>query len=254
MTIFNYNGQNITFRNENGNVYVNATEMASQFGKRPNDYLAIKSTKELMKELTDTSDNGNGDFQLIITERGGSERGGSWFHEDLAIDYAQWLSVKFRVWCNDRIKELLNHGATAINPDSLLDPDFIINLALQLKLERQQKAIALMQVKELSAKGQDYDAFTSDTNMLTMSEVAKMLFGDKGRNKLFNILRDDNVIFRGSTEPRQEFVSRGYFKLREIPISMGDKIEYKMQTMVTHSGISWLRRKYVTNQPESLLT
>ena len=31
-------------------------------------------------------------------------------HEDVAIDFAQWLSVDFRLWVNDRIRELLRYG------------------------------------------------------------------------------------------------------------------------------------------------
>lgn len=36
--------------------------------------------------------------------------------EDLALDFAQWLSVDFRLWCLDRIKELLTTGKCVI-PD-----------------------------------------------------------------------------------------------------------------------------------------
>ncbi len=134
LKIFQYNDQPVSFRNENGVVYVNATEMAKQFGKKPNDYLRLPSTIELINELSLTAGFSR---SLILTEEG--RYGGSWFHEDLALDYAQWLSVKFRVWCNDRLKELGKHGATAVNPEDLLNPDFIISLATALKTERAEK-------------------------------------------------------------------------------------------------------------------
>lgn len=62
-------------------------------------------------------------------------------HEDVALEFSRWLSPSFAIWCNDRIKELLKFGATALNPYDLLNPDFIIRLATELKDERAQKKI-----------------------------------------------------------------------------------------------------------------
>ena len=128
--IFNYNGNNVTFKAKNGIVYVNATEMAKPFGKRPVDYLRLPSTNELMKVMVNRiesfdclHDNPDVRFshivenKLVITVKGGipgkSEQG-TWLHEDIAIDFAQWLSVDFRLWCNDKIKELLTTGRAEI--------------------------------------------------------------------------------------------------------------------------------------------
>ena len=58
---------------------------------------------------------------------------GTWLHEDVALEFARWLDPKFATWCNARIKELLKYGATALNPEDLLNPDFIIKLATQRK-------------------------------------------------------------------------------------------------------------------------
>lgn len=63
-------------------------------------------------------------------------------HEDLALDFAQWLSVDFKLWCNDRIKELLQYGMTATQPtleQMINNPDLVIRLATQLKQEREEK-------------------------------------------------------------------------------------------------------------------
>lgn len=63
--IFIYNGNNITFQIGNGDVMVNATEMAKPFGKRPNDYLGLPSTKHLIDAIT--RKNGIDDFQAVTT-------------------------------------------------------------------------------------------------------------------------------------------------------------------------------------------
>ena len=111
--IFQYNGNPVTFQLGNRDLMVNATEMAKPFDKRPIDYLRLSSTNELIRAKVRKSHIDKN--QLVITERGGSNPG-TWFHEDIALDFAQWLSVDFRLWCNDRIKELLRHGITATQP------------------------------------------------------------------------------------------------------------------------------------------
>jgi phage antirepressor YoqD-like protein len=66
-------------------------------------------------------------------------------HEDVALEFARWLSPAFAIWCNDRIKELLTFGLTATPQtiDSILaDPDNAIRLLTALKEERQQRQLA----------------------------------------------------------------------------------------------------------------
>lgn len=66
-TIFSYNGNDITFKTENGITYVNATEMAKPFRKRPNDYLSLSSVNELINAITRKY--GNADFQPVTIIR-----------------------------------------------------------------------------------------------------------------------------------------------------------------------------------------
>jgi Rha family phage regulatory protein len=35
-------------------------------------------------------------FKIVITESGGGNGGGAWLHEELAIEFAQWLSINIR--------------------------------------------------------------------------------------------------------------------------------------------------------------
>jgi hypothetical protein len=114
--------------------------MARSFGKRPNDYLNLQTTKELIDEMTVTSQNGNGDNQLVITERGGTDGGASWLQEDLALDYAQWLSIKFKVWCNSRIKELLQKGYTKLDSISRKDLAKMLFESEEAKKEHNRKS------------------------------------------------------------------------------------------------------------------
>lgn len=140
-TLFNYNNTAITFSDQQGqNVMVNATQMAKAFGKRPAKWLELPSTKEFLKELgtirkSDTD-------QLVVTINGGTTQQGkgTWMHEDVALEFARWLSPKFAIWCNDRIKELIRFGITAL-PDTaemiINNPEKAAQLLTQLKQQRQ---------------------------------------------------------------------------------------------------------------------
>lgn len=148
-TIFNYNNANITFKTDNGEVFVNATEMAKAFGKRPNDYFNLQATKELISALqTITSKNGNDDYQIVITERGGTNPC-TWMHEDIALDFAQWLSVDFKIWCNNHIKQLIKQGYTTNNISNEQLLELIANKLqltnIQTPTMPQLKAIELQQ-------------------------------------------------------------------------------------------------------------
>lgn len=113
ITNYLYKDSNISFACGE-NLMINATQMAKPFGKRPNDYLDLPSSLELIKAITRKS--GIAMNQLVRTVRGGSNPG-TWLHEDVALDFAQWLSVDFKLWCNDIIKELLLTGVATISSE-----------------------------------------------------------------------------------------------------------------------------------------
>ena len=117
--VFQYNDNPVTFHLGNGDVMVNATEMAKPFGKRPIDYLRLPSTNELIKAMVRKS---HSDENQIVRTINGGKAPGTWLHEDIALDFAQWLSVDFRLWGLDRIKDLLRTGAAGTPGRSLPGP------------------------------------------------------------------------------------------------------------------------------------
>lgn len=106
---FYYKETEITFDNGD-NLMINATEMAKPFGKKVKDWTVNKSTKEFITAL----ESAKGEIPLIESKAGNpSIGGGTWMHEDVAMEFARWLNPMFAIWCNDRIKELLSRGFVA---------------------------------------------------------------------------------------------------------------------------------------------
>lgn len=203
--IFQYNGSPITFY-KGDNVMVNATEMAKPFGKRCNDFLSTKQTNELINSLS--AKTGISATGLVIVNQGGNNQG-TWLHEDLALIFAQWLSPDFYLWCNDRIKELLQYGMTATQPtleQMINNPDLVISLATQLKNEREEKQrieTENLYLKEQNEAQRPAVIFTesvkvSSTNIL-IEDLAKLITQNGytiGEIRLYNWLVDNGYLVR----------------------------------------------------------
>lgn len=106
---------NITYFN-NAEVMVNATQMAKPFGKKPSDWLRLSSTKRFLQELAAMK-------KVPVTElvtrtkksaTEGSERN-ILMQEDVAMEFARWLTPAFVIWSNQRMKELMLTGQTTVD-------------------------------------------------------------------------------------------------------------------------------------------
>lgn len=144
LVTFNYNDLPVLFQTDG---YLNATQIAKQFGKQPADYLKQKRTIEYIEgvkrnRLTEQN-------QLVrVIQGGSSDEQGTWLHPKLAIDFARWLNVDFSIWCDERIDELLKKGTVSIQPMSHLEILAQSAMALvemdkrQTKLEEDVKLLA----------------------------------------------------------------------------------------------------------------
>lgn len=128
--------------------------------------------------------------------------------------------------------------------DSLSKID-LIDLFAEAVKELKERNLTLQRYKDQNEHKVDfYDAVTSSTNLIDMSEVAKVSNVPKmGRNKLFEFLRKKNIL-RSNNQPYQEYVDRGYFKLLEQHVSMpyGESM-INCKTVVTQKGLDFIRRK-----------
>lgn len=147
-----FEGQNITFKTIDNVVYVNATEMAKPFGKFVANFLEKDSTKEYLEELNLII--GNPIIKLVDKQAG--RYGGTWMHEDVAMEFARWLSPKFAIWCNSKIKELLTTGHSETAPQFNVPTTFAE--ALRLAAEQQDK------IEQLEAETEQQMKIIEDRN------------------------------------------------------------------------------------------
>ena len=186
---------------------VNATEMAKPFGKLVGDWLRLKTTTEFTEALST-------DMQIPISAliqvvKGGNNEQGTWMHEDVALEFARWLSPAFAIWCNKRIKELLQYGMTATQPQlpNFNNPaeaarawadQYEKNQTLALEVQHQQETIELQQqeLTQSAPKVSYYDNHLQSVNTQTSTQAAKQIGMDA--EKLHKKLKEIGIIYRQS--------------------------------------------------------
>lgn len=120
------------------------------------------------------------------------------------------------------------------------------DLAMMLLESEQEKEVLLLENQRMKPRDEYIKKVFSSDGLLTMSEAAKSLGLDIGRNILYNVLRDRGILFKNSKEPKQDYVNRGYFALKQTTIQLkkGDTTITKVepQTMVTQKGLAYIAK------------
>lgn len=103
----------ITF-NDDG--WFNATEAAKAFGKEPFEWLRLQSTVEYVAAVEESKP-GKSRIALVATKRGGKPgTAGTWLHPKLGVAFARWLDVRFAVWCDTQIDDII-HGRQSLKAE-----------------------------------------------------------------------------------------------------------------------------------------
>lgn len=157
-------------------------------------------------------------------------------HEDVALEFARWLSPAFAIWCNDRIKELLTTGVATLADDdaTIAQAMAILQKRLdkanadkaQLEADNQQKQATIdaqtTELKKQAPKVEYYDNTLQSVNTLTATQVAK----ERGMDaeKLNRKLKEAGIIYRQSGQwiVKQPYASWGLHKTRTQTYTRSD--------------------------------
>lgn len=235
--LFEYEGNKVTFKTNDGTTYVNATQMAKPFGKRSAEYLRLPSTVTLINAIVGFS---HYDInQLVITERGGINPC-TWLHEDIALDLAQWLSIDFKLWCNDRLKELLTTGKTEIlipeNDDEIILKSMTIlqsRLSVaNMTIEEQDRTIKIQEpVVNYAIE------VLSSTSTYNTEQIAKEL-GMRSPQQLNNLLKSMKVQHKSGNQwvLNANYCTKGYTETETYPYNDNGVIKTSTRTVWNELG------------------
>jgi len=155
LTVMQYQSEHtIAFDFQANQLMVNATEMARPFGKKPTHFLRLDSTEQYIEALKKRV----AISQLVKVVHG--DNGGTWFHQKIALRFAQWLSPDFAIWVDEKIEELLTKGRTELAPASPLSLARQMLEAMEMQEQRISQVETKMQVIEAKVTNINDDYFS----------------------------------------------------------------------------------------------
>ena len=165
---------------------------------------------------------------------------------------------QFKRWVTSEVLPAIRQHGGYLTPDkieeALMNPDLIIQMATKLKQERHARELAEARNKTLAPKAEFADRITETPDLVDIGQASKVLDLPFGRNKLFAKLRERGIFFKGRNEPRQEFVERGYFVLKEKLIERQNHPDFVvLKVLVTQKGLAYLSKIFSSNGPQMSL-
>ena len=246
--VYDYKGSQISFISGE-NVMINATQMAKPFGKSPKDFLKTEQTKQYIIALSEVKKILSSDLVKVVY----GDNGGTWMHEDVALEFARWLSPTFAIWCNDRIKELMTTGVTTISNDDEAIAYAMQVLNKRLEQARQEKAMLEQQnnyltseMKQQSPKVQYYDNTLQSAHTYTSTQMAKEL-NMRTAEQLHKALKEKGIMFyqSGQWMLTARYCEKGYTKPRTTVYTRSDGSQgTNTITVWSESGRAFLHKVF----------
>lgn len=156
----------------------------------------------------------------------------------LAFKANNALAEQFQDWlATEVLPAIRKHGGYLTQEkieEALLNPDTLINLATQLKQEREGRLIAEQRVNELTPKATYYDLVLQNNTLLSITKIAKD-YGWSG-TKMNHFLHENKVQFKqGDTWLLyQKYADKGYIQSKTNIVDGGKKTV--MHTYWTQKG------------------
>lgn len=162
----------------------------------------------------------------------------------------------FKKWVTTEVLPSIRKtgGYIATNADDT--PEMIMARAIlvadsTIKKQKHQLDQALKREAMLAPKAALMDKVMDSDQKIDIGQAAKILQLPFGRNTLFNKLREKGVFFKNRNEPKQEYVDRGYFELKEKWIDRDNHDGFMVvKVLVTQRGLDYIARLFDVIQGE----
>lgn len=154
---------------------------------------------------------------------------------------------RFTDWVTSEVlPSIRKHGAYMSEEtleEALLNPDFLVKLATELKAEKEARRKAEAEIEQNRSKVLFADAVSGSKDGMLIHLLAKFLNQNgykTGQNRLFATLREKGFLMRtgeGHNVPTQKAIDLGLFKVKERVISTPDgEPRLTLTTLVTAKG------------------
>lgn len=156
---------------------------------------------------------------------------------------------RFSDWVTDEVLPTIRkHGAYMTEQTihkALTDPDFLIQLATQLKQEQEARRLAEKKIEEQKPLVEFANKVSDSSNVIDMGKMAKLLKDENiniGRNRLFTWLRKNKILMSNNI-PYQRYIEGGYFQVKESTYETPYGTKTQQTTYVTGKGQIYITEK-----------
>ena len=158
------------------------------------------------------------------------ERSGS--SHTMLFDEAQVTAIKL---------EIENHSkVNALTPKTNLERQLIIQQAMQIQAEMIEEL--QNKVSRLEPAANFAYQLCSSKDTIEIGECAKVLNKNIGRNRLFEFLRNNNVL-QSNNIPYQKYIDAGYFRVIESKyVTPNGETKISLKTVVFQKGVAYINK------------
>lgn len=177
---------------------------------------------------------------------------------DVILDSRKTEARQFRKWITSEVLPTIRkHGAYMTNDAlqrAIQNPDFLIQLATELKNEKQKRLVAEAKIQETRPQVIFADAVTASSDSILVGELAKLIKQngvDTGQRRLFRWLRDNGYLCKKYgecfNEPTQHAMELGLFEIKKTIIQKPDGSSIISRTVkVTGKGQIYFVNKFLS--------
>lgn len=173
--LFNFKGQQVRTVTIDDEPFFVGKDVADILGYANNRDALVKHVDDEDKQTSQIATAGQKRSMTVINESG---------LYSLILSSKLPQAREFKHWVTSEVLPTIRKHGAYMTPakieEVLTDPDTIIQLATQLKQEREGRLIAEQKVNELTPKATYYDKVLSDKSLVTITQIAKD-YGMSGR-------------------------------------------------------------------------
>lgn len=162
---FNFNGQEVRTVMKNNTLYFIGKDVAEVLGyRRPTKAIADHIDDEDKDEVPIQDSIGRSQMTPIINESG---------LYSLILKSNLDTAKRFKRWVTSEVLPSIRKRGLYATDELLGNPDLLIQVATELKNEREQRLIAEQRINELQPKATYYDLVLQNKSLISVSKIAK---------------------------------------------------------------------------------
>ena len=237
---------------KDGKIYFVGKDVAEILGYvKPRNAISLHVDAEDKKDAPIPGDLGGTQNMVVINESG---------LYSLILSSKLPKAKEFKRWVTSEVlPSIRKHGAymtPATIENIIANPDFGIELLMNLKAEREKRIAAEKTIEEQKPKVLFADAVETSHTSILIGELAKLIKQngvDIGQNRLFDWLRDNGYLIKGNRTdknmPTQVAMEMKLFEVKERTINNPDgSVRITRTPKVTGKGQSYFVNKFLNKK------